>query len=238
MPNSSHEAVNMTTLEQVIEKYVAEGYEVLVDPAASQLPDFAAGLSPEIVARKGDEGVIVTVKMNREDVREDPSIVRMAQVVNSQAGWRFDLVVLGADPGADEIPSGASEPSLHRIVGMLDYAATAAGARDLQSSFVIAWAALEAAMRRTARENGISLTSYSPQFLVRTLYSNGLLGRQELDRLSGAITIRNAAAHGMELPKLDVGVCYYVISVAHQLLSGAEHPASTAPVAMSNLSTS
>ena len=87
-------------------------------------------------------------------------------------------------------------------------------------------------MRRTARDNGISLTSYSPQYLVRTLYSNGLLGRQELDRLSGAITIRNAAAHGMATPKLDVGICYYVVSVAHELLSGAGRPASNEPVAM------
>jgi hypothetical protein len=194
------------------------------------LPNFAAGFTPDILARKGNGGVLAKVKQDRGDVQEDPSIVRMAEVVNAQPGWTFDLVVLGAD--ADDIPFGASEPSLDRIARMLDYAATAAGARDLQSSFVVAWAALEAAMRRTARDNGIPLTSYSPQFLVRTLYSNGLLSRQELDRLSGAITIRNAAAHGMESSKLDVGICYYVISVAHQLLSGAGQPASREPIAM------
>ncbi len=224
--------MDTTGLEQVAEKYVAEGYEVLVNPDPSQLPGFASGFAPEILARKGNEGVLVKVKNDRGDVQKDPSVVRMAQVVNSQPGWRFDLVVLGADIGPDEIPSGASEPTLDHIARMLDYAATAAGARDLQSSFVVAWAALEAAMRRTARDNGIALTSYSPQYLVRTLYSNGLLGRQELDRLSGAITIRNAAAHGMAISKLDVGICYYVVSVAHQLLSGAGRAASVEPAAM------
>jgi hypothetical protein len=223
--------MNMKMLEQVAENYVADGYDVLVNPEPSQLPEFAVEFTPDIVARKGELNALVKVKQDREDVEDDSSIVRMAEVVNAQPGWRFDLVVLGASDCADEIPSGASEPSLDRIGRMLDYAATAAGARDVQSSFVVAWAALEAAMRRTARDRGIQLTSYSPQFLVRTLYSHGLLGRQELDRLSGATAIRNAAAHGMDVPKLDVGVCYYVISVAHQLLSGAGQPASTEPFA-------
>jgi len=224
--------MDITSLEQLAEKYVAEGYEVFVNPELSQLPDFALGFAPDILASRGNEGVLVKVKQDRADVQADPSIVRMAQAVNAQPGWKFDLVVLGGS--VDEIPSGASEPSLDRIARMLDCAATAAGARDLQSSFVVAWAALEAAMRRTARDSGISLTSYSPRFLVRALYSNGLLGRQELDRLSDAVTIRNAATHGMEVSKLDFGVCYYVISVAHQLLSRAGHPGSKEPVAASN----
>ncbi len=116
----------MTAFEQVLESYAADGYEVLVNPDQDQLPDFAAGFAPDILARKGNEGVLIAVKHRRDDARADPAIVSMAQIVNEHPGWRFDVVVLGNGDSSDEIPKGASEPSLDRISRMLDYAASAA----------------------------------------------------------------------------------------------------------------
>src|SRR5258708_22416779 len=66
-PNYQGETMEIETdvpadLEQVAEKYRAEGYEVTLHPRGDQLPPFAAAFHPEILARNGGLQVLVAVK--------------------------------------------------------------------------------------------------------------------------------------------------------------------------------
>jgi hypothetical protein len=91
------------------------------------------------------------VKESREDLRKDPDVSRMAEVVNAQSGWRFDLVVLNKDRESDVVAREAEEPSVEALAQALDRAEQAARAGQTTAALVLAWASLEAAMRRAAR---------------------------------------------------------------------------------------
>ena len=76
-------------------------------------------------------------------------------------------------------------------------------------------------MRRAARASGIALQSISAPFLLRTLYSNGLLERNEFDQLNGYLGLRNAVMHGLGSPDMDAAPPLYVASAARKLLAEA-----------------
>jgi uncharacterized protein YutE (UPF0331/DUF86 family) len=114
----------------------------------------------------------------------------------------------------------APEPSIDAILRNLEHAERTAHSGEYSTSFIIAWASLEAAMRRAARAAGIEIQSISPRFLLRALYSSGLLERKEFDRLNGYLRFRNAVVHGLEEPRMDAVPTQDVVSAARALLEG------------------
>src|SRR5260370_38906575 len=102
-----------TELAQVAERYRSEGYEVTMRPGGAQLPPFASGFHPDMLAKRRDVQALVQVKESREALRKDPDTARMAEVVNAQPGWRFDLIVLrGGGAEAEKFGKEAAEPSV------------------------------------------------------------------------------------------------------------------------------
>jgi REase_AHJR-like len=214
-------------LARVAERYRSEGFEVTMDPQPGQLPAFAVGFQPDMLATKDGLKVLVQVKKDQEELRRDPDTSRMADVINAQPGWRFDLVVLNRDAESERIIKDATEPSIEALSRSLDYAERAAANGDPATAFIMAWAALEAAMRRAARTAGLEVERLSPLFLLRTLYSNGLLERHEYDELNNHLRLRNAVVHGLEVPHFDEAVPLYVVNAARKLLAfdSKEQPA-------------
>jgi len=206
-------------VEQVAEKYQAEGYTITLHPGRGKLPSFAADFGVDFLAIKGDEHVAVQVKASRDELRKDPDTLKMAEVINAQPGWRFDLVVINAETPKEQFTAEATEPTLDEIQRNLDYAEKAIATGDLDYPFLISWGSLEAAMRNAARSNGLEVKTYTPSSLLRVLYSNGLLERDEFDWLNRTMKIRNAAVHGMSLPRLDPNIVQYLIAVARNLIS-------------------
>jgi hypothetical protein len=214
-------------LAQVAEQYRCEGYRVILHPGGGDVPPFAEGQEVDLVAYRDEEKVLVQVKVSREDLRDDAGAIRMAELVNSQPGWRFDLIVLNPNGSAYQVSPDASEPPLERIEQNLASAEQMSNTGELQLAFVISWAALEAAMRYAARGSGIEVKSAAPSFLLRALYSEGLLHRNEFDQLNEALKVRNALVHGMMIPAVNPSVPRYVVGVARRLLSenGKSRPA-------------
>jgi uncharacterized protein YutE (UPF0331/DUF86 family) len=205
-------------IESVASQYRSEGYQVAVHPNASQAPPFAAGLLVDLLATRGDEHVVVLVKESAEALRKDPQSLRIAEAVNAQPGWRFDVVVLNGSSRTERLAREAAEPSVDAILRNLEHAERTAQAGDPSTSFILAWASLEAAMRRTVRASGLELPNISPIFLLRTLYSNGLLEREEFDRLNGYFGLRNSVVHGLEAPPIDSEPILYIVGAARKLL--------------------
>ena len=149
-PNSSN-SPNKTVedaLERVAEPYRDEGYEVIVRPRGDQVPPFAAGLELDLIATRGIEGVIVVVKKNRIDLSRDPAVLRLAETVDAQAGWRLDVVVLEAVTVLEKAALGAAEPSDEQLAQILKTADELNDRGYSPSACVMAWGGLEAVMRR------------------------------------------------------------------------------------------
>jgi hypothetical protein len=204
------------SLARAAQTYEADGYRVLVRPTGDQLPPFANGHALDLIATQGDERVIVQVKESRQELARDTDIIRLVEAA-TQAGWRVDLMVLGAEDPLAKIENG-TELRRDQIEEQLRHADKMAGAGELVVSCILAWSALEATMRRAARQAGIKIKTTSPRFLIRSLYSQGLLSREEFDRLDETIHYRSGAVHGMSVPGLTAAVPAYVIEVARRLL--------------------
>ncbi|HKI35687.1 MAG TPA: hypothetical protein VKA46_27780 [Gemmataceae bacterium] len=197
--------------------YEAEGYRVLVRPTGDQLPSFVGGYPVDLIATQGDERVIVQVKETREDLAKDRDLIRLVEAA-TQGGWRVDLMVLGATDPLAKIENGA-ELRRDQIEEQLRHAETMAEVGELLVSCVLAWSALEATMRRTARNAGLKIKTTAPTFLIRSLYSQGLLSREEFDRLDETMRYRTGAVHGLSVPGLTAAVPAAAIEVARRLLA-------------------
>jgi hypothetical protein len=65
----------------------------------------------------------------------------------------------------------------------------------------------------------LKVRTFSPLFLLGTLYSNGVLDRSDYDELSNLLRLRNAVIHGLEVPSIDSGVPLSVAEAARKLLA-------------------
>src|SRR5438270_11412424 len=92
--NFPSDAMELEALERIAKRCRDEGYDLIVHPRGDQVPHFAAGFELDLIATRGNEGVIVEIKTNRIDLSHEPQVTRLAQIVNAQPGWRLDVVVL------------------------------------------------------------------------------------------------------------------------------------------------
>jgi uncharacterized protein YutE (UPF0331/DUF86 family) len=215
-PNKSVEAA----LERTAKPYRDEGYEVIVRPRGDQVPPFAAGFALDLIATRGNEGVIVVVKRNRIDLSRDPAVLRLAEIVDAQPRWRLDLVVLEGVTALEKAALDAAEPSDEQLAQILRTADELNDRGYSPSACVMAWGGLEAAMRRLQDEErpyGRTATE-----LMQTLYSNGFLTREQFDRLWEAHKIRDQVVHGLIPPEVDPELVRYVVEAAKSLMNERE----------------
>ncbi|HYW83144.1 MAG TPA: hypothetical protein VFB30_07810, partial [Spirochaetia bacterium] len=135
-------------LQRLAEQYTQEGYFVLTHPDADHLPGFAAAFSPQIIAKRADENVIVEVKRDRADLESDPNVPVQAGITNAQPGWRYDLVILSEGDPFRRISREAREPTPDEIIAQLAQVDQMLREGDIPAASVFAWASLEAAMRQ------------------------------------------------------------------------------------------
>jgi hypothetical protein len=214
-------------LRRIAKQYENEGYTVVMYPKGDQVPPFAAQLRLDMIAMRGDESVVVEVKPRRSDLADDPQLARIAERVNNQPGWRFDLVTLEPETPVQRVAEKAEEPSAEQFQGLLERARTAqsVGLRDM--AIVYAWAALEAAMRRL-QDDAELYGKMTANELLRTLYSNGFISRPEFERARDAWAIRTQAVHGFVTPEVDPVLIEDVIALAKKVMGSEEMQAAPA----------
>jgi Holliday junction resolvase len=117
--NYPSDAMQQETPERVAQRYRDEGYQVVVRPFGEQIPPFIAGFQPDLIAIRGNEGVIVEIKINRMDLSSDHQISRLAEIVNARPGWRLDLVVLEPETTVEKAAQEAAEPSDEQLAQIL-----------------------------------------------------------------------------------------------------------------------
>jgi hypothetical protein len=208
-------------LERVAKRYQDEGYDVIVHPHVDQVPPFAAGFQLDLVAARGIQSVVVVIKTNRIDLSNDPQITRLAEIVNAQPGWRLDLVVLESETALQKAAQEAVEPSDEQLAEILKTADDLTEKGYVPYACVIAWGGLEAAMRRL-RDDSELYGRTTPTELLRSLYGNGFLSREQFQRLKESYKIRTQVAHGLVPPQVDPELVRYVTAIARDLVSGKE----------------
>jgi REase_AHJR-like len=206
-------------LEPIVKQYQDEGYAVLTHPGADHLPGFAQEFDVDILATRGEERVVVEVKRDRADLEAGPNLARQAEVINAQPGWRYDLIVLNESDPLQRLTREAREPSNEQIREALAHVERLIQGGELRVACVFACAALEAAMRQVARDAELYMPRTTAGELLRTLYGNGFLTREDFNHLNRAFRTRSELVHGLVAPEVDPGMVGAVVGATHRLLA-------------------
>jgi len=181
---------------QIAEDYRAKGYEVTMQPAQNELPPSLSAYRPDILARRGDEAVVVEIR-SRPTSRRQPPLEGLAKAVRALPGWRFELVMAEPDI-AFPLPGRTLPWTTSEACKALDEADRLLEAGHAEAALLMAWAGAEAALRLVAKREGVDTRRSEANFLLDRLTTEGVLGQREYQALRGALALRNAIAHGLK----------------------------------------
>ena len=187
--------IERSVVESLAQRYRDDGYEVVVEPRKTDLPRSLQRFQPDLVARRGSEGIVVEVQRRRPANRgARAKIEQLAQAVRALPDWRFELVVIddvveGPDSGGRDWSPEDVRQALSEVENLIE-------AERVESALLLLYAAAEARLRSAAAAEGIAVSSQGVSPLVSALTSAGVLSREEYMRLIDGLAARNAIAHG------------------------------------------
>jgi REase_AHJR-like len=211
-------------VQELAREYQDRGYEVTVEPDSTQLPAPLANFRPDLVARKGDDVVVVEVKPRGS--LSDPQLRELAKAVRGQPGWRFELVLLQPEPG----PPGARAWSAEEVADNLRQVEAILRSGYPEAGLLLAWSAAEATLRLLAEKEGLTLDRDDAVYLLRLLVTRAVVTREQYDHLWAGLELRNAVAHGHEPPGLAVARVDELVKTIAQLLRQARPRRAREPV--------
>ena len=208
-------------LERVAAEYRDEGYAVTLRPGVDLLPPFATGHPVELLAVRGNERVLVGVKQDRTALAADPGVPHLAAAAAGQPGWRYDLVVLEKDDPLRRLGGSGAEPTADQIEEMLAEAEEVAAKAGDRAALVLAWAALDATLRRVVLAAGLDgRPTRPPVTQLRELYANGHLSAGDFRALERTRKVRAEVVHGLAPRPIESGLVAQVTALSRKLLAG------------------
>lgn len=188
------EKVERRRLLKVAHEYEAAGYDVQIEPGPAQLPSRLANFRPDLIARRGKEVVVVDVKSKAN--LKDPSLQKLARVVQNIRGWSYELVV--TNPRPSKLPKDIVTNSWSWIERKLVEGRKAASSMSHDTAFLILWTALEGALRHESEKQGSPVEEFSTLRMIKQCYANGVINKSALDSLMKYTTVRNRLVHGLK----------------------------------------
>ena len=189
IPVSTSDA-QLKRLYEVAQEYRAKNYRVIVGPSQRELPEFLRGFEPDLLVTSDDDRAVIEVKQRRALIGTE-DFTRLAEIVEQQPGWRFELVLVPDDDQTQEPLPGFGD--IVRITALLEEA------RKLHTSgmaLIPAVAAVEHAMVIAAALAGLELPSRSAAAVLKTLCAYGRISTQAYNDLDDAFRVRNEVVHG------------------------------------------
>lgn len=179
---------------KVAEDYRRRGYEVVITPSGSDLPEFLADCRPDIIARSLTESVVVEVKVGTRTSVAD-RFREIAERVSRQPGWRFSLVYV--NPSEPDQPVEADPAPLPQLEERARLADSLLRDNQSDAAFLLYWSTLEGSLRLLGRRAHLPLENLPSSALIRELYSSGELSQEEFDTLMRLLPVRNRLVHGL-----------------------------------------
>ena len=194
------------------EEYRSKGYEVARDASLDFYPEYKADL---VVRKEGESKVIAVV--NRESLAANPKLREVAQLIESKPGWSFELILVGMPEKLDS-PETAYPIDTEGALLRLWNAEKALEGGSPEAAFMLAWSALEAAIRdEVARQGGHNPGITTSGFLLNQSFSLGVLSREEYDNLTKIQKYRNAIVHGFAVAEFNEGLVSDLIATGRRL---------------------
>jgi len=183
-------------MKEIADEYRRKGYQVVEEPEDELLPEFLENYRPDLLAWNDNEHVILEFKDQQTLVAEN-YLKELAALIDARPDWRLELIVFGPPrpmPGL----LNAKTLSPEQIRQYVSSARLLLQNDEFLSAQLVAWSALEATLRTVAEENGMVIERPGPEYLIKTLYSAGLLTHVDFEFLQNAIWFRNRLIHGFQ----------------------------------------
>jgi hypothetical protein len=203
-------------VHDLAEEYRSKGYKVIEEPSSEQLPDFLSGYHPDLLISKGKETVVVEVK-SRASLARDSRVRDLAQLLYAKPGWNFELVIVG-EGEKPHVPEGVSSFEIEDIFQGIEEAEKLLESGFSEAALLLAWSAVEAAVRRLAEEEGIVVDRFLSLHILKQAVANGVISREDYNLLMRAMKYRNALAHGFKTTDFDSALVRELISAAKRIL--------------------
>lgn len=219
----------ITSLEKqrahdLAEEYRKKGYHVIEEPSPDQLPDFLSSYRPDLLAQKGQTGVVVEVK-SRASLAKNPKIRDLARLLQTKPDWDFELVVV-KEPASLSTPEGILPFARDDILREIQAAEKLLTSGAAEAALLLAWPALEATVRLLTQAEGIVLgrLTPSPSAVLDQAVSNGAISRSDYTFLMDILKHRNAFVHGFKSTHFDSTLTKNLISTTERLIEEASSP--------------
>jgi hypothetical protein len=212
------ERLEQRRARQLAREYEKRGYEVIVGPKREQLPRFFGSYRPDLIATKKNQQVAVEVK-SRRSLSSSKQLAEIAKSIEQHPNWRLELVVTNPTDVEDEVGSYLDVGISKRWL---------ADARDLfrqkkdEAAILIGWSAAEAALRTIALNENVPHKQGGIGYLLKLLYSRGLVNRGDFQILDEIGNIRSHIAHGFVVPRINRNKVSKFFQAISHLIGSAE----------------
>lgn len=203
-------------IRQYADWYSHRGYQVSVEPAPRELPEFLRTLAPDLIARRGGENIVVEIKTSSPASFEQ--VQRLARALENRAGWKLQVVY--ADLADPEWAPPSELPDIPELANRL----ASVGKADAESDqsrlqFLLLWSIIEAAARHRLSALKIPPTRrISSSALLKMLVTEGLIEEDDYTVLRRGLAVRNAIAHGFLNQPVDAALFEELRNAAGLLL--------------------
>lgn len=208
-------------VESLIKKYRDQGFTIIQNPKADQLPFDLDNYQPDILATKNENesdliGLIIGVKTSISQVSVE-RLQSVAEEVSKHPGWSFLLVTL-EDIEAESLPGICEElPSWEEIIDHFSQVGKLIENNNIEPAFIFLWSVFEGALRKRAVDVSIPIERLPVIRLLRSMYSLGELSISEFDIIQAYLEKRNRLAHGY-IQKLNFEVLGKFLKLIIELL--------------------
>jgi hypothetical protein len=183
--------------ERVAANYRNQGFQVVIEPQAKDMPFDLSGYSPDLIVKKpSGENYLIEIKSS---ARQMP-IERyrdIAETVAKHPGWGF-LLVTGDDVEGDN----KELLTWDQIAQRQAQAKKLLSSHEPEAAFLLAWGAFEALLRQQALRIHIPIEKFPTPSLIKHFYSQGELSIEQFDEVNKLNTARNLFVHGYQTTSL------------------------------------
>lgn len=182
----------------IAKRYEEQGYVVTLDPPSSAFPFSLGNYKPDILATKGDESIVIAVKLAGAPVDSD-AYLRLDQEIQRHAGWRFLLATVNEAELQDLRSGGVGNIDIQRIRDYLEKIDNIAEKEELAVLVLPQlWNVYLSALRLLALRDGVGGEDCSDLSFLNQAYAAGILSFDAYESARRLLNLRNHAAHSLD----------------------------------------
>lgn len=190
----------------------ADGYDVIVGPDSTLLPEALRARRPDAIAVGRDPKLVIEIVSERAE--SAARVATLREALGTAPGWKLHLVLDRASP-ASTMPTVADDAIDASLRSVLQTATVAPPA-----ALMLAWSALEALVRRRRPET--FGRPQSPTRIVEHLAAEGIVLPGDAAFLREMAASRNAVAHGDLQATVDPGAIHRMVALVRDLATSPE----------------